>query len=74
MAVEKVYTTIARDGWAVISTRTHGPSDLVLPGETGWLLPLGDVQALNAALRDAVQKPAKTARSGAESAERVRNH
>ena len=40
-------------GKAVVATSVEGTEDLVLPGETGWLVPPGDVEALAVALRAA---------------------
>ena len=44
-------------GLAVVSTNTEGAEDLVVPGETGWLTPRGDVTALARALLEAIESP-----------------
>lgn len=44
-------------GRPVISTYIAGIPELVRPGETGWLVPAGDVAALAAALRDLAETP-----------------
>jgi glycosyltransferase involved in cell wall biosynthesis len=38
----------------VIVTTEAGASECVRPGQTGWLVPAGDVQALAAALEEAL--------------------
>lgn len=44
-------------GRPVISTYIAGIPELVRPGETGWLVPAGDVRALTAALRALDETP-----------------
>ena len=44
----------------VISTYVAGIPELVLPGETGWLVPASDVDALVGAMDDFIGTPAKT--------------
>lgn len=41
----------------VIATRAGGLPDKVVPGDTGWLIPVEDVEALAAALSDALASP-----------------
>jgi glycosyltransferase involved in cell wall biosynthesis len=41
-------------GKPVIATDHGGPRETVLPGETGWLVPPGDTQALADALDEAL--------------------
>ncbi len=41
-------------GRPVISTYIAGIPELVVPGTSGWLVPSGDVEALTAAMRDAL--------------------
>ena len=43
---------------AVVATAIEGSEDLVLPGETGWLVPPGDPRSLADALLDAASDPA----------------
>ena len=45
-------------GRPVISTYVAGIPELVHPGENGWLVPAGDVDALASAMRDALATPA----------------
>ncbi len=44
----------------VVTTQIAGIPELVRPGETGWLVPAGDVEALTNALGDLVDAPVKT--------------
>jgi colanic acid/amylovoran biosynthesis glycosyltransferase len=44
-------------GRPVISTYVAGIPELVIPGENGWLVPAGDVQALVNAMRQAMNTP-----------------
>ncbi len=60
-----VVTEAMQAGLAVIATDTYGPRDIVVPGETGWLVPAQDAGALAAALRAAIADPQKTAAFGA---------
>jgi glycosyltransferase involved in cell wall biosynthesis len=41
----------------LVSSHVGCGSDLVIPGQTGWIFPAGDVQALIAALADALSDP-----------------
>ena len=59
-------------GRPVISTYVAGIPELVEPGVCGWLVSPGSVEALTAAMRDALQlAPAKLAQMGKAGAERV---
>jgi starch synthase (maltosyl-transferring) len=49
---------------AVVATAVEGTVDLVAPGETGWLVPPGDPDALAAALLDAAADPDRLRRFG----------
>jgi glycosyltransferase involved in cell wall biosynthesis len=51
-------------GTPVIATNHGGSLETVLPGETGWLVPPGDVAALAAALEDALSNPERLAAMG----------
>jgi len=42
---------------AVISTYVAGIPELVKPGETGWLVPAGDVDSLAAAMTESITEP-----------------
>jgi len=57
-------------GRPVISTYIAGIPELVKPGENGWLVPAGDVDALAAAIKDTLETPterlAEMGRAGRE--------
>ena len=57
-------------GLPVIAVAAHGPAEIVDAGETGWLVPPDDEEALVAALVDAVNGADERARRG-ESAYRM---
>ena len=48
----------------VIATAVEGSEELILAGQTGWLVPPGDPQALGAALLDASRDPEHCQRLG----------
>lgn len=48
----------------VVATDICGISEIVLPGQTGWLVPPGDLQALVQAIREALDNPAEARRRG----------
>jgi starch synthase (maltosyl-transferring) len=48
----------------VIGTAVEGTEDLVLPGQTGWLVPPGNSEALSHALVEAVDSPERCRRFG----------
>jgi glycosyltransferase involved in cell wall biosynthesis len=48
----------------VIVTRTGALPEYVVEGETGWVVPPGDPQAVAEALREALGDPARLARMG----------
>ncbi len=57
----------------VLSTYVAGIPELVLPGRNGWLVPAGDVSALESCLRDVVATPVdKLDAMGREGSRRVR--
>ena len=57
----------------VISTYVAGIPELVVPGESGWLVPAGDVDALVRVMREALTAPrARLEAMGESGAERVR--
>jgi glycosyltransferase involved in cell wall biosynthesis len=59
----------------VISTFVAGIPELVRPGEHGWLVPAGDVEALVNVMRACLNAPANTlARMGEAACERVRTY
>jgi glycosyltransferase involved in cell wall biosynthesis len=51
-------------GLPVIAKDAYGPAEIVDHGETGWLVPPDDEEALAEALVDAVNDPGKRARKG----------
>jgi glycosyltransferase involved in cell wall biosynthesis len=55
----------------VISTNAGGIPDIVADGETGILVPTGDVLALRAAMKDLLENPAKRQAMAAAGKERV---
>ena len=60
-------------GRPVISTFVAGIPELVLPGETGWLVPAGEIEALADALRDVLAADVSLLeQKGRRGAERVR--
>jgi glycosyltransferase involved in cell wall biosynthesis len=58
-------------GLPVISTSVGEIAHSVLPGETGWLTEVGDVEALAQAMLAAARDPQRTAQMGIASRERV---
>ena len=59
-------------GVPVVAFAAVGPAAIIVPGETGWLAPVGDQAALDAALADALASPEKRARFGAAARRRMR--
>lgn len=55
----------AAAGRPVVTTDMPGCRDAVIPGETGWIVPPRDVQALARTIRRALANPAELARRGA---------
>jgi starch synthase (maltosyl-transferring) len=58
----------------VIATAVEGSSDLVVPGETGWLVPAGNSDALALSLREAFTQPECLTRFGEAGRQRVQSH
>lgn len=58
-------------GLPVIATRSGGPAEIVVDGETGFLIPVNDVEACAAAMRVLCNDPARAARMGAAGRIRV---
>lgn len=50
-------------GLPVIATRVSGSEDFVVTGRNGWLVPVGDVAAIAAALTEAAALPAEALRA-----------
>jgi glycosyltransferase involved in cell wall biosynthesis len=55
-------------GLPPVATASNGPARIVADGETGWLVPVGDRDALAAALADAINRPDERARRAAAAA------
>lgn len=58
-------------GRAVIGTDVEGTDELVVPGETGWLVPPANTEALAAAMAEAFDKPDRTKKYGEAGRKRV---
>lgn len=58
-------------GLPVVATRVEGTDELVLDGQTGWLVPPGDPPSLSAALLAALADPAEARRRGARGRDRA---
>ena len=56
---------------AVVGTSVEGTEDLVIPGQTGWLAPPGDANALAVALLEAAADPARLRAYGEAARNRV---
>jgi glycosyltransferase involved in cell wall biosynthesis len=59
-------------GLAVVATRSGGPEEIVVPGETGLLVPTSNPEALAAALEQVVANPSLRHRMGAAGRARAR--
>ena len=55
-------------GLPVIACKAHGPAEIVRDGESGWLVPPHDEQALTAALTDAATDVGERRRRGQQAA------
>jgi glycosyltransferase involved in cell wall biosynthesis len=69
---EIVVTEAMQAALPVVATSTKGPSDVVIPGETGWLVPPDDAAALADAIEDAIKNPEKARVFGANGYERFK--
>ena len=58
-------------GSPVVGTAVEGTEDLVVPGQTGWLVPPGDAGALADALLEAAADPSRLRRFGEAARARV---
>jgi glycosyltransferase involved in cell wall biosynthesis len=56
---------------AVVGTAVEGTEDLVIPGETGWIVPPGDARTLGVALLEAADDPGRLRRFGEAARDRV---
>jgi glycosyltransferase involved in cell wall biosynthesis len=59
-------------GLPAVAVDAHGPAEIVEAGETGWLVPPDDRDALAAALTEAVVDDAERRRRGAAAYEAAR--
>jgi glycosyltransferase involved in cell wall biosynthesis len=59
-------------GLPAVAVDAHGPAEIVEAGETGWLVPPDDLDALAAALTEAVDDDAERRRRGAAAYEAAR--
>jgi glycosyltransferase involved in cell wall biosynthesis len=55
----------------VIGTAVEGTEDLIVPGQTGWLVPPSNVAALTKALLEAADSPERCLRYGEAGRHRV---
>lgn len=58
-------------GLPVIATRSGGPAEIIADGETGLMIPVGDVTACVVAMRALCDDPARASRMGAAGRARV---
>lgn len=61
----------AAAGRSIVASRIPGMADAIVDGETGLLVPAGDVEALAGALRALLSDPARASRMGRAARERV---
>lgn len=61
-------------GLPVVASDIPGNRDLVIPGETGFLVPVGDKGALARKMQTLLNDPALAARMGAAARERISQH
>ncbi|GIX30315.1 MAG: hypothetical protein KatS3mg124_0787 [Porticoccaceae bacterium] len=61
-------------GLPVIATRCGGPEEILVDGETGFLVPVGDAAAVARAMVALCRDPARAERLGRAARERVRAH
>ncbi len=61
-------------GKPVITTKIAGHSDYIVDGETGFYVPLGDVNALRSRITDLIEHPALAARIGASARRFMEEH
>ncbi len=61
-------------GVPVISTRVSAIPEIVIDGETGWLVPPRDADAVAAALREALSDPTRRSARGANGRRRLETH
>lgn len=59
---------------AVLATRTGGNPELVIPGDTGMLVPVGDVSAMAAAMLRLLKDPEQRKRMGRNGSQKVKQN
>jgi glycosyltransferase involved in cell wall biosynthesis len=73
-----VFPTVIQEAMAsaraVVSTRLAGIPETVVDGETGFLVPPGDINALASALEKLMREPALRSRFGAAGRARIEQH
>ena len=57
----------------ILATNCNGPADIIVEGETGWLVPIDDVHALSEAIHQAMADP-NIAVKGMKGHERLLEH
>jgi glycosyltransferase involved in cell wall biosynthesis len=67
----RVFPQAMAAGLPVVATRVAGAPDAVVPGETGWLVDVGDIDALAGRLRSLAEDPALARRMGENGRARV---
>lgn len=60
-------------GKPILATACNGPADIIVKGETGWLVPINDVEALSKAIHKAMADP-NIAVKGMKGYERLLDH
>jgi glycosyltransferase involved in cell wall biosynthesis len=61
-------------GKPVVATDVGGLPELVRPGENGWLVPVGDIDALASAILEAMSRPLEVQRLGKQAHLFARSH
>jgi len=61
-------------GLPVVSTRTEGPAEIVMHGETGMLVPIGDDEAIKSALVAYIKSPELRRMHGMNARKRVETY
>ena len=67
----RVFPQALAAGLPIVATRVAGAPDAVVPGETGWLVEVGDIEGLATRLRELAEDPAQARRMGQAGLARV---
>jgi glycosyltransferase involved in cell wall biosynthesis len=67
----RVFPQAMAAGLPIVATRVDGAPDAITPGENGWLVDVGDREALGARLIELADDPARARAMGARGRERV---